>query len=64
MITLLFHLEVDDCGQAYWSIDSPELTTLHARSTRLVECRQLALDALTEAGHDHDGVSCVLVEHH
>jgi hypothetical protein len=64
MITLWFHLEVDECGQAYWTINSPELPSLCARSTRLVECRQLALDALTAAGHDHEGVACVLVEHH
>jgi hypothetical protein len=29
-----------------------------------VECRQIALDAITDAGHSHEGVSCVLVEHH
>lgn len=50
MITVQFHLDVSGTGDAVWTADSPELPSLYASASRLVDCRRLAFDVLRAAG--------------
>lgn len=50
MVVLRFHLDVSDRSPAFWWIDSPQVPTLYASATSLVDARRRALDKLDAAG--------------
>jgi hypothetical protein len=62
MITLMFHFEVDDPGEARWTIDSFDLPGLSVSAPTLRECHRMALEQLTAAGVRRQDLYYVLDE--
>jgi hypothetical protein len=50
LVTLRFSLDVDRDGHPNWTVDSPDLPSLHVSAARLIDCRRLAYDVLMAAG--------------
>jgi hypothetical protein len=50
VVLLQFHLDVTECTDAFWWIDSPQAPTLYASGPTIVDARRRAMDRLDEAG--------------
>lgn len=62
MVTLQFHVDIDDGGHASWSVVSPQLPSLYASAERLTDCRRLAFEVLDAAGLGSTDICYVLAD--
>ena len=62
MVLLQFHLDVSDSTTAFWWIDSPQVSTLYASASSLIEARRRAMDKLDDSGVDVTEMRYEMVE--
>ena len=62
MVLSQFHLDVTESTTAFWWIDSPQVPTLYASASSLVEARRRAMEKLECAGVDVDDMHYEMVD--